>query len=688
MFAPKVAKPQTNAAERPTSKPAPRHSTLAARPFGGGPVEQAHMLQRSIGNQAMLPRLSQRTSSLTANESHGDHEREMNPEGTMAREVPRGISWDFSEIPVFPLDRANRTDASSSVAEPQLPGIIQPKLAIGRVDDPLEHEADRVADQVTRMPPLDLSADATSLERYPCGAAGDGHELAPTLSAKAADAPQAGASGASGIIDSVLRSPGQPLDPGTRRFFEHHFSRDFSHVRIHTDAAAAASADAVRSLAYTVGPHVVFAAGRHAPHDDAGKRLLAHELAHTVQQGAVGRNGAAPDLLQRQAPAPAPQPAPAPASTPASGLSPLVQKFIRGEATDADKAVLRQQLVSGKLSPADVDALKGFLDDQFRSGLRKALPALAGTGQAPTQQAPTQQAGSGGPTVTVQAGGGQLTITPGNDSADVRKFFKAHLRLHLSGAAKALASGLEGTLETTVEVNAGKDAQTATVTIAPPQGNTALAALIRAKAFPNGPIVIPVGAGVVKALRIMNLQGTITVMLTGDKSASGGLVIVTPDLPADVTLDLSISQSIGLPTTAPATGASVLPPPRAFLSAGGGSAGGNAAGATTLGFDLPLVTDTATPVIYGGVGLRASADTSGSLTGTGALIVGAHLSPITLQMALEAGVGRTGADGKTTAALGAEGSIGYKVLQHVEIMTLASVIGGTTTVQAGVGVTF
>jgi hypothetical protein len=78
-------------------------------------------------------------------------------------------------------------------------------------------------------------------------------------------------------------------------------------------------------------------------------------------------------------------------------------------------------------------------------------------------------------------------------------------------------------------------------------------------------------------------------------------------------------------TTVEINAGSVLPPPRAFLTAGGGGAGGNAAGATTLGFDLPLATDTATPAIYGGIGLRASADTSGSLTGTGAFIVGAHL---------------------------------------------------------------
>jgi hypothetical protein len=108
---------------------------------------------------------------------------------------------------------------------------------------------------------------------------------------------------------------------------------------------------------------------------------------------------------------------------------------------------------------------------------------------------------------------------------------------------------------------------------------------------------------------------------------------------------------------------------------------------------VPLATDTANPLIYAGVGLRAGADTRGSLSGTGALIAGAHLSPLTLQMALDAGVGRAGPDGKATATFGAEGSVSYKVLQHVEIIALASVIGGegqlaAATVQGGVGFTF
>ena len=82
----------------------------------------------------------------------------------------------------------------------------------------------------------------------------------------------------------VLRSPGRPLDAGSRSFFERGFGHDFSQVRVHADAEAAESARAVQAAAYTVGRHVVFGAGRYAPGTTAGSRLIGHELAHVVQQ--------------------------------------------------------------------------------------------------------------------------------------------------------------------------------------------------------------------------------------------------------------------------------------------------------------------------------------------------------------------------------------------------------------------
>jgi len=85
-------------------------------------------------------------------------------------------------------------------------------------------------------------------------------------------------------VDATLASSGTPLDPASRTFMESRFGHDFSRVRIHTGGTAALSADAVDARAYTVGQHVVFGAGAYRPNTDAGRRLLAHELTHVVQQ--------------------------------------------------------------------------------------------------------------------------------------------------------------------------------------------------------------------------------------------------------------------------------------------------------------------------------------------------------------------------------------------------------------------
>lgn len=82
--------------------------------------------------------------------------------------------------------------------------------------------------------------------------------------------------------------PGHPLDPARRTFVESSFDHDFNQVRLHTDAKAAESAQAVGARAFTVGRDIVFGAGQYSPDTNEGRRLLAHELVHVVQQRALG----------------------------------------------------------------------------------------------------------------------------------------------------------------------------------------------------------------------------------------------------------------------------------------------------------------------------------------------------------------------------------------------------------------
>ncbi|HEU0282930.1 MAG TPA: DUF4157 domain-containing protein [Gallionella sp.] len=167
---------------------------------------------------------------------------------------------------------------------------MQRKLSIGASNDPLEQEADRVADHVLAAPTNSTSSGAAPhIQRYTGQASPDG-----------------GSAPAS--VDSVLASPGRPLDPALQQDFGQRFGHDFSHVRIHADAAAAQSARDVNAHAYTVGQDIVFGAGQFAAGTHAGQRLLAHELTHVVQQssinsglagGVTSRISRAPALLQR-----------------------------------------------------------------------------------------------------------------------------------------------------------------------------------------------------------------------------------------------------------------------------------------------------------------------------------------------------------------------------------------------------
>lgn len=152
--------------------------------------------------------------------------------------------------------------------------------------DAYEQEADRVAERVMRAP-------EPRLQRA-CGCGGSCEECQPQqtglpderLQAKGAGPGEAGRGAAPPVVEQVLASPGRPLDAEARAFFEPRFGHDFSRVRVHADGAAGQSARAVNALAYTVGRDIVFGSGQYAPRTHEGRRLLAHELAHVIQQGA------------------------------------------------------------------------------------------------------------------------------------------------------------------------------------------------------------------------------------------------------------------------------------------------------------------------------------------------------------------------------------------------------------------
>jgi hypothetical protein len=200
------------------------------------------------------------------------------------RTVARSASAGPQGLAVMPP--AYRIDVIDRGFTPTPGWMLQTQLTINEPGDEYEQEADEVADLVMRMPEPQLqrkcSCGGTSGHDGECEACKQSAlslQRKATTSAEAARAPP--------IVDEVLQASGHPIDPVTRTFMESRFRRDFSEVRLHADAKAAESARAVNALAYTVGRNVVFGTGQYVPQLSEGKRLIAHELAHVVQQGAV-----------------------------------------------------------------------------------------------------------------------------------------------------------------------------------------------------------------------------------------------------------------------------------------------------------------------------------------------------------------------------------------------------------------
>ncbi len=151
---------------------------------------------------------------------------------------------------------------------PRCAAIVPVQTAAGAPQDRLEHEADRMAEQAMNAAPA---------------AACEGSIKSMGTNADSSVLPAAFA--------GTLSGGGQALPGHARRFFEPRFGRDLSDVRIHTDARAARAARTLHARAFTRGRDVYFGAGEFRPHESAGQKLLAHEIAHTLQQTGGGAPG-------------------------------------------------------------------------------------------------------------------------------------------------------------------------------------------------------------------------------------------------------------------------------------------------------------------------------------------------------------------------------------------------------------
>jgi len=184
---------------------------------------------------------------------------------------------------------------------PIAPPSIRGNLVISSPSEPYEHEADKVAGKVMRMLDPSPTTFATAIPGKH-GPYGNDKERIQTQGTPSTKIELAAA------LENtvrVSRRGGDPLPEATRSFFEPRFGHDFSRVRVHTDGQAADAARAVHARAYTLGSNIVFGPGEYVPGTTEGKRLLAHELTHVVQQSAPahathGLWSGTPPMIQRK----------------------------------------------------------------------------------------------------------------------------------------------------------------------------------------------------------------------------------------------------------------------------------------------------------------------------------------------------------------------------------------------------
>jgi hypothetical protein len=220
------------------------------------------------------------TSRLAADQAqfragmHQDRSSAHDPEADREKRVIEKMTLDrMGAVGKAPdITRLGAGYGVGQAAQTPVAGAPDKGLKLPTFESPFKPKAPTVLDKKLELKPMTHSApeaDAKKKEEIPV------QRKAEAVADIFAD---------SGEVDAVLRSPGRPLDPATRHTMESRIGFDFSKVRVYTDDRAAASARSLGARAYTVGSKVVFAVGRYAPESTAGRKLIAHELTHVVQQ--------------------------------------------------------------------------------------------------------------------------------------------------------------------------------------------------------------------------------------------------------------------------------------------------------------------------------------------------------------------------------------------------------------------
>lgn len=311
-------------------------------------------VQLSVANQAVY--------SLSPVGNHSPERQSPATAATAGAEKSRSanvdVGSDFSRIPV------------SAAAPP----AVQAKRTDDSAEDGFEQEAEQISEQIMRMPDSQAQDSCSCAAGCPQCKSKPSLQKSPGIQTRRLQGSAAQTGPIPPAVQEVLATPGTSLDEATRSFMGSRFRQDFSQVRVHTDAKAAESAMAMNALAYTVGRHVVFGAGQYAPEKIAGRRLLAHELTHVVQQNSGSR-----PFLQRakipygqlswsdfKAQPPAANPSQEGAGIhsgfdlPGLGVSPDLKKTRKSCTTGKQRSNIYEAKIS--ISPTQFDTLQAYMD--------------------------------------------------------------------------------------------------------------------------------------------------------------------------------------------------------------------------------------------------------------------------------------------------------------------------------------
>jgi hypothetical protein len=193
----------------------------------------------------------------------------------------------------YPNKATNQNTATMTAA-----GTVQRKLSVGETNDPMEYEADAMADKVMRMPNTPLLQRKASGPSNNCD---DERVRLKPLANQITPFIQAKGDGAGAVSDSVsskIKSSmggGNTMDTGTRSFMENRFGTDFGGVKIHNNTESEQLSRSLNAKAFTVSNNIYFNSGQYQPETDTGKHLLAHELTHVVQQSSSIQKQALPN---------------------------------------------------------------------------------------------------------------------------------------------------------------------------------------------------------------------------------------------------------------------------------------------------------------------------------------------------------------------------------------------------------